>query len=49
MNATVVRIGDAVWLGLGGLAVALVAVLAAGLLWDLLRRRRNDGQDAAGR
>ena len=45
MNETVVRIGDAVWLGVGGTAVILTVVLVLGLAWDGLRRRRARAQD----
>lgn len=44
MNETVVRVGDAVWLGLGGAALALVALLLAAFAWDALRRRGRGGQ-----
>lgn len=48
MNETVVKVGDAVWLGLGGAALALAVFLMAGLAWDAWRRcdRRQEEGDS---
>lgn len=49
MNATVVKVGDAVWLGVGGIALALAALLIGGLAWEAWRRRGRRQADGDSR